>query len=292
MEIAVISGKGGTGKSSLVAAFASLGEQVVLADCDVDAANQFLLFNPSHEEEAVYISGQTAVIDEAVCTHCGLCMEYCRFDAITLVKGRVTISEISCDGCHLCARICPEKAIAMVDSDRSRMYSGSFRHGKMVYGRLAPGEENSGKLVNMVRQKAVQLAEEYRLDTILIDGPPGIGCAVISSITGVDHVLVVTEPTLSGLHDLQRTVDMVWQAGRKLSVVINKFDLNPQVSSQVETACRETGVEIIGKIPFDPVVVEAMVHGKSVPEFAPGHGMNNITSDILCKISQKSKFRN
>lgn len=284
MEIAVISGKGGTGKSSLAAAFASLGEKVVLADCDVDAANQFLLFNPSHEEEVVYISGQTAVIDEAVCTNCGMCMDYCRFDAISLVKGRVTISEISCDGCHLCARICPVEAIAMVDSDRSRMYSGSFRHGKMVYGRLAPGEENSGKLVNMVRQKAVQLAEENHLDTILIDGPPGIGCAVISSITGVDHVMVVTEPTLSGLHDLRRTLTMVQQAGRKVSVVINKFDLNPEISGQVEAVCRELGVDLIGKIPFDEVVVEAMVQGKSVPEYAPRHEINAIISIIYSQI--------
>ena len=284
MEIAVISGKGGTGKSSLAAAFASLGEKVVLADCDVDAANQFLLFNPSHEEEKVYISGQTAVIDEAVCTNCGLCMDYCRFDAISLVKGRVTISEISCDGCHLCARICPVEAIAMVDSDRSRMYSGSFRHGKMVYGRLAPGEENSGKLVNMVRQKAVQLADENQLDTILIDGPPGIGCAVISSITGVDHVMVVTEPTLSGLHDLRRTLTMVQQAGRKVSVVINKYDLNPEISSRVEAACLETGVELFGKIPFDPVVVEAMVQGKSLPEYAPQHNLSYLIVNIFNKI--------
>jgi len=209
MEIAVISGKGGTGKTSITASFATLGSEVVLVDCDVDAANMYLLFNPVHEEEKVFVSGHKAVIDYDLCTSCGLCMNYCRFDAITEDRGKTVISEISCDGCFLCSRVCPEKAITMVASDRSMMYAGSFRNGRMVYGRLAAGEENSGKLVNVVREKAKQTAVHYGLDTIILDGPPGIGCPVISTITGVDKVVVVTEPTKAGLSDMERAIEVV-----------------------------------------------------------------------------------
>ena len=170
MEIAIISGKGGTGKSSISAAFATLNDNVVLADCDVDTANLYLLFNPTHEEEVVYIAGSKAVIDYSLCTKCQACIDFCRFDAISLRNDKIVISEISCDGCVLCSRICPENAIKMVANDKSRMYSGSFRNGKMVYGRLAPGEENSGKLVNMVREKAKQVSKENGLETIILDG--------------------------------------------------------------------------------------------------------------------------
>ena len=208
METAIINGKGGTGKSSISAAFATLDGKCVLADCDVDAANLHILFNPSHEEEEIYITGQKAVIDYSLCNNCRLCMEYCRFDAIFLVDGKITTNEISCDGCKLCYRICPWKAIRMIDKDRSRMYSGSYRNGKMVYGRLAPGEENSGKLVNVVREKARQVSKANNIENIIIDGPPGIGCAVISSITGTNNVVIVTEPTISGLHDLMRTIEI------------------------------------------------------------------------------------
>src|SRR4030043_581131 len=226
MEIAIISGKGGTGKSSISAAFATLNGEVVVADCDVDAANLYLLFNPTHEEEIVYIAGHKAVINYNLCTTCGICESYCRFDAISVINSKVAISGISCDGCFLCSHICPENAIKMIQNDKSRMYSGSFRNGKMVYGRLAPGEENSGKLVNMVREKAKQVSSENGLETIILDGPPGIGCPVISTITGVDKVVIVTEPTISGLHDLQRTIGIVSKFNLAAFVIINKFDLN------------------------------------------------------------------
>ena len=270
MEIAIISGKGGTGKSSISAAFATLiGQPVVLADCDVDAANLHILFTPTHEEEQVYIAGQTAIIDYSICTHCGICMDYCRFDAIHSMDGKITISETSCDGCHLCARVCPHGAITMVDNDKSRMYSGAFRNGRMVYGRLAPGEENSGKLVNMVRDKAKAIAKDYNLENIIIDGPPGIGCAVISSITGTNHVVVVTEPTLSGLHDLKRALEIVEKFSLKAWVIINKYDLNDDMSRQIEQHCHDRGIPLAGKLPFNPSVVEAMVNLKSIIEWQP-----------------------
>lgn len=269
MEIAVISGKGGTGKTSITASFATLGSEVVLVDCDVDAANMYLLFNPVHEEEEVFVSGHKAVIDYDLCTSCGLCMNYCRFDAITEDRGKIMISEISCDGCFLCSRVCPEKAITMVASDRSMMYSGSFRNGRMVYGRLAAGEENSGKLVNVVREKAKQTAVHYGLDTIILDGPPGIGCPVISTITGVDKVVVVTEPTKAGLSDMERAIEVVQKFNIPVFVIINKFDLNESVSKQIEEWCAGKNVYVAGMLPFDRQITEAMIGSKSINEFNP-----------------------
>lgn len=269
MEIAVISGKGGTGKTSITASFAILGGEVVLVDCDVDAANMYLLFNPVHEEESIFVSGNKAVIDYDLCTSCGLCMNYCRFDAISEDNGRIIISEISCDGCFLCSRICPEKAITMVPSDKSMMYAGSFRNGRMVYGRLAPGEENSGKLVNVVREKAKQTAVKYGLDTIILDGPPGIGCPVVSTITGVDKVVVVTEPTISGLSDMKRAIEVVQKFNIPAYVIINKYDLNQAMSGQIEEWCSHNNVTVAGMLAFDRQITEAMIEAKSIIEFNP-----------------------
>jgi MinD superfamily P-loop ATPase len=288
MEIAIISGKGGTGKSSISAALATLAERAVVADCDVDAANLYLIFNPTIEEEYIYIAGQKAVIDESQCTNCGFCMRHCRFGAITKTDGSIRINETLCDGCKLCSRVCPYDAISMVENNKSRMYAGQFRNGEMVYGRLAPGEENSGKLVNMVREEARQIAKEKSLETIIIDGPPGIGCAVISTITGVDHVVIVTEPTLSGLHDLERTVEMVSKFNLKVWILVNKFDLNEEISNRIETYCNEKRLAFAGKIPFDKQVVEAMVQCKSIVEYAPESRISALLTDIYTKIRNRN----
>lgn len=270
MEIAIISGKGGTGKSSISAAFATLNEKIVLADCDVDAANLYLIFDPSHEEEVVYVAGEKAVVEYDKCRHCGLCISYCRFDALFFNKeNRVEVNETYCDGCRLCSHICPADAIIMVKNDKSRMYSGTFRNGKMVYGRLSPGEENSGKLVNLVREKAKKIAKENNFKTIVIDGPPGIGCAVISSITGVDHVVIVTEPSISGLHDLKRTIEITEKFNVKTWVIVNKYDLNFNISKEIEHYCHDKKIEVIATLAFQPEVVEAMVNRNSIVEFAP-----------------------
>lgn len=284
MEIAVISGKGGTGKSSISAAFATLNGERVVADCDVDAANLYLLFNPANEEETVYIGGHKAVIDYKRCTGCGVCIDYCRFNAITRAEEKVIISEISCDGCFLCSHICSEKAIGMIQNDQSRMYSGSFRNGKIVYGRLAPGEENSGKLVNMVRDKARKVAKDNDLEIIILDGPPGIGCPVISTITGVDKVIIVTEPTISGLHDMQRTLEVVRKFGIKEYIIINKFDLNKEISARIDSWCFEKGIEVAGHLPFDPAVVEAMVKGLSIIEMDRSSSISRKINEIWTKI--------
>ncbi len=269
MELAIISGKGGTGKSSISAAFATLSEKVVLVDCDVDAANLHILFNPTELEEQVYVGSQKAIIKEDLCTNCGICIDYCRFDAISNLNEKVIISETSCDGCKLCSRICPFQAISMTCNDKSRMYSGNFRNGKMVYGRLAPGEENSGKLVNIVRAQAKKISKLNDLKTIIIDGPPGIGCPVISTITGVDSVLIVTEPSISGLLDLKRTVEITTKFNLKTWVLVNKYDLNETLTDQILSFCVEAKIKIAGKLPFDPKIVEAMVNCKSITEYAP-----------------------
>jgi MinD superfamily P-loop ATPase len=289
MEIALISGKGGTGKSCISAAFATLNGQVVVADCDVDAANLYLLFNPTHEEEIVYIAGHKAVINYDLCTSCGICESYCRFDAISVINGKVSISGISCDGCFLCSHICPENAINMIQNDKSRMYSGSFRNGKMVYGRLAPGEENSGKLVNMVREKAKQTAKENGLETIILDGPPGIGCPVISTITGVDKVVIVTEPTISGLHDMKRALEVVQKFNLSAFIIINKYDLNSSMSKQIEEWCIQNEIAIVGQLPFDRQMTEAMVQSKSITEYDPNLDISNKIEIIWKKILNQKK---
>jgi len=286
MELAIISGKGGTGKSSISAAFATIEDKVILADCDVDAANLYLLFNPVNEKEKVYIAGHKAVVDVSVCTGCGLCESYCRFGAIKINDGSVTISEVSCDGCFLCSHICPVKAIRMVRNDKSRMYSGSFRNGIMVYGRLAPGEENSGKLVNMVREEAKNASKANGIEIIILDGPPGIGCPVISTVTGADAIVIVTEPTLSGLSDLERVHPIAAKFSSSVGVIINKHDLNSHMASRIEEWCSSHGTPVIGRLPFDSSVTEAMVAGKSVIELYPGIEISKDLIEMWNKIKQ------
>jgi MinD superfamily P-loop ATPase len=276
-EICVLSGKGGTGKTSLSAAFATLGEQVAIADCDVDAANLYLVLQPENEQEEQFITGYKAVIHDDDCTTCGLCIDNCRFGAISFSGIKVMISETSCDGCKLCFRICPAGAIEMIPDDKSRWYAGRFRNGVMVHARLAPGEENSGKLVHVVREKVREMAQKEGLETVIIDGPPGTGCPVISSVTGTDKVIVVTEPTRSGFHDLKRIVELVTNFRIQLSVVINKYDLNEEISNQIAKWCEGMKIAVAGQIPFDRLVVDAMLHCKSIVEWAPG---SSVSSEI------------
>lgn len=287
MEIAVISGKGGTGKSSLSAAFATLNEKVVVADCDVDAANLYLLFNPEVDEEIIYTAGHKAVVDYEKCTGCNICAEYCRFGAISVNMERIEISDTFCDGCFLCSRVCPADAISMIPNNRSRLYSGSFRNGMMVYGRLAPGEENSGKLVNMVRDKAKQVAGETGTGTIIIDGPPGIGCPVISSITGADRIVIVTEPTISGSGDMKRAVEIARKFGFSPYVVLNKCDLNKSMTVKIHEWCHRNNIMVAGEIEFDPRITEAMLQGKSVTEYNSNLEVSRKIAGIWAKISGK-----
>jgi MinD superfamily P-loop ATPase len=268
-QIVIISGKGGTGKTSLSAALATMGEPLTVADCDVDAANLHLLLQPSDQYRQSFSTGAKAVIDQQLCTQCGACMDACRFDAIRYQDDRYTISETSCDGCRLCIRICPADAISMIESNGSYWTTGTFRNGWMVHARLAPGEENSGKLVNVVREQSRLLSEERGMETILIDGPPGTGCPAISAMSGVDLALLITEPSHSGFHDLKRVKQLTDGFGIPSVVVINKYDLNEQVSDEIGAWCRSEHLPLIGRIPFEPAVVEAMLQCRTVVEWAP-----------------------
>ncbi|MCI0523288.1 MAG: 4Fe-4S binding protein [Bacteroidales bacterium] len=286
MELAVISGKGGTGKSSVTAAFATLEKEIVVADCDVDAANLYLIFNPVNHKEIPFVGSQKAVVDHSKCTVCGICESYCRFDAISEIGGRISISETSCDGCYFCSRICPTNAITMVKTAGSRLYSGAYRNGMMVYGRLAPGEENSGKLVSMVRDESKRVAGDKNIRIILLDGPPGIGCPVISTVTGADRIIIVTEPTMSGLADLTRVYEVAARFTGEVEVIINKHDINPAVTDRIEQWCLSNNTKSLGRLPFDQRVTEAMVAGKSVTEMFPDAAISIALKEIWNKISK------
>lgn len=276
-ELVVLSGKGGTGKTSLVACLAALAQKKVLADCDVDAADLHLVLAPRvlHREE--FPGGRQARILSDRCDGCGACMEHCRFDAIRLdgtgcgtVEKTCRVDPIACEGCGVCAHVCPAQAIELAPAVSGEWYISETRHGPLVHARLAPGGENSGKLVTLVRSRARELATERRLDRMLVDGAPGIGCPVIASMAGADMVLGVTEPTLSGRHDLERLAALAAHFGIPLLVCINKADLNGEVAAAVENWCRDQGIRIVGRIPYDAQFTRAQVMGMSLVELGDG----------------------
>ena len=263
-EIVVLSGKGGTGKTTIVASFAALAQDKVMVDCDVDAADLYLLLQPAIKESQEFWSGQTAIIDEAKCTQCGLCQDVCRFGAIEDFK----VDPVSCEGCSFCSHVCPEGAITMQENLSGSWFISDTRYGPLVHARLGIAQENSGKLVTVVRQNAKLIAEKEGLSYILSDGPPGIGCPVISSLSGVSLTLIVTEPTLSGMHDLDRIVGVCHHFGVPALVCINKYDLNEENTLQIERNCQELGIKAVSRIPFDNVVTEALVRGLPVVEYS------------------------
>jgi MinD superfamily P-loop ATPase len=266
-ELVVISGKGGTGKTSIVGSFAALAEKKVLADCDVDAADLHLLLAPRIREREDFFSSKSAVIEPERCVRCGKCREVCRYGAIS---EDYVVDRIACEGCGVCVHFCPEKAIDLRENRSGEWYVSDTRFGPLVHARLGIAEENSGKLVAQVRKIAKELAEREGLDLILIDGAPGIGCPVISSITGATAVLVVTEPTLSGIHDMKRVVDLAAHFQIPVFVCVNKFDLNTELTDQVEAFCQQHRLKLAGKIPYDTVVTKAMVQGRTVVEYSSG----------------------
>jgi len=265
-EVVVLSGKGGTGKTSIVGSFAALAENKILADCDVDAADLHLLLNPVTQQNHEFWSGQVAIIDEEKCTQCGLCQEVCRFDAISDFK----VDPVSCEGCGFCFHICQADAISMKENLAGQWFISDTKYGALVHARLGIAQENSGKLVALVRQQAKQIAEKQGFDYIISDGPPGIGCPVISSLSGANLALLVTEPTLSGIHDLERVLGVCHYFGVPALVCINKYDLNEDNTCQIESYCFNQGVEVAAKIPFDNVVTEALVQRLPVVEYSQG----------------------
>lgn len=261
-EIVVISGKGGTGKTTFTASFAALAEQkAVLADCDVDAADLHLLLHPTIRHREEFRSGKTASIRQDACTHCGKCQAVCRFDAINDVP---VIHGFACEGCAVCAHICPEQAIDLRENVCGEWFRSETAYGTMVHARLGVAEENSGKLVAIVRQQAKELAKTQNKSLVLIDGPPGIGCPVISSITGADVVFVVTEPTLSGIHDLRRVTELAAHFSIPTAVCVNKYDINSEMTAEIQKYCLAQDIHFLGKIPYDRAVVQALVEKKPI----------------------------
>lgn len=262
-QIAVVSGKGGTGKTSLVASLAALARgRAVYADCDVDAPDLHLILQPTVMERREFFSIKRAFIDSEKCTQCGSCQDDCRFAAIADFQ----VDPALCEGCGVCKLVCPAEAVEMREILAGYAYRSDTRFGPLVHAELFPGEEASGKLVAMVREMARDLAAMRKLDLILIDGSPGIGCPVIASLTGVDLALVVTEPTITGEHDLMRILDVAGHFGIKTAVCINKYDLNPAGSRRIEALCQKRAIMVAGRLPFHSSVVEAMVAGLAVAE--------------------------
>lgn len=272
-QLTVISGKGGTGKTTLTAAFAHLADNAVIADCDVDAADLHLILTPRLLKRETFYGNRLASIDKELCSRCGLCQETCRFGAIHDFE----VDHTSCEGCGVCSYICPEKVISLKERLSGYWFISDTREGPMVHAELGIGAENSGKLVSVVRQQAKDLAEKEKKDLVLIDGPPGIGCPVIASIGGVDRVLAVTEPTLSGLHDLKRILEVADHFNVPALVCINKFDINPENTSAIENYCEGKDIGIVGKIPYDPAVTGAMMNACSVVEYACGEVTDEVT---------------
>ena len=281
-EIAVISGKGGTGKTTICAALGIIADGVVMADCDVDAPDLHILLHPSVKATTEFVGSKVAVIDENLCTDCGICEEACRFDAITGSK----VDPISCEGCGVCEYVCPENAIQMVDRQSGNLYDSDTRFGRMAHAQLLPGEGNSGRLVTEVRKLGTKIATENGISIVLIDGSPGIGCPVIATVTGIKLGIIVTEPTLSGIHDMQRVLELLKRFKITATMIINKFDLNLENTAEIERYCKANDVELLGKIKFDPIMTESMVAVQTLPEFAPNHEITQLLRKIWGRVKE------
>ncbi|MDM8514581.1 P-loop NTPase [Desulfobacterales bacterium HSG16] len=288
-EIVVISGKGGTGKTSLTAAFASLAKKNILCDADVDAADLHLLMAPKINQRSDFTGGGIAVIDNEKCSECGLCREMCRFDAI---KENFYVDEIECEGCGVCVDFCPEQAIDFPVKTCGKWFISDTRFGPMVHAALGIAEENSGKLVTLVRHEAKKLAEEKNADMIITDGPPGTGCPVIASIGGATALLIVSEPTVSGLHDMKRVAQLAEHFKIPSMVCVNKSDLNPEMSANIEKFANDNNMIFTGRIPFDPLFTKAMVQGKTIFEYDEKSDTCKIVEKMWTSIIASSSINN
>ena len=279
-QMTILSGKGGTGKTIVTASFAALSSNAVFADCDVDASNLHLLLQPEVQEILEFKGLNVAVIDPEKCTQCGLCEEKCRFNAIHDFE----VDPIHCEGCKVCVHVCPVNAIAFVDRICGYAYISKTKYGPMSHARLTPGMENSGKLVSLVRQNARKLAEEGKHDFVIVDGPPGIGCPVIASLADINNGLVVVEPTLSGIHDLKRALDLLYHFKIEPIGCVNKYDLNEENTRAIEAFCAKSGIKVVGLVPFDPVVTESIVAGQPVVEYSPESPASKAITDMWGRV--------
>ena len=270
-ELVIISGKGGTGKTSVTASLAALADCPVICDCDVDAADLHLVLAPQIREDHDFRSGHEAVIWPDDCIGCGICQDVCRFGAITNNVDLFCVDPIACEGCGVCVHFCPQKAIDFPESLCGKWFVSDTRLGPMVHAKLGVAAENSGKLVSLVRTEAKHLAEEENHKMVIVDGPPGIGCPVIASITGASQVLVVTEPTVSGEHDLERVLGLARHFQIPVAVCVNKWDINPEMTARIEKKAQTAGAIVAGRIRYDRAVTAAQIQNKAVVEMdTPG----------------------
>ncbi|HDS01461.1 MAG TPA: (4Fe-4S)-binding protein [candidate division Zixibacteria bacterium] len=278
-ELVIISGKGGTGKTSLVASIGALAENKVMVDCDVDAADLHLILNSNLLESHEFIGGKKAEIIEERCNSCAICLDYCRFDAISENEDKFKIDPLACEGCGICKHYCPEDAIAFEPVVCGHWYMSETIHGPLVHARLGIAQSNSGRLVSHLRKQARELAAENGHEMIIVDGPPGIGCPVIASITGSDYVAIVTEPSLSAFGDMKRVHELIQHFNVSCGVIINKYDINPHMSAGIEAFAEENGIAVLGRIPFDKDMVAAQVAGKTIIDYQPG-GLSDSIREI------------
>ena len=268
-EIVVISGKGGTGKTSLTASFAMMGAtDVVLADCDVDAADMHLLMQPDLDSSEDFYSGEVAYIEQANCISCGICMDVCRFDAVSVINDEYTITPLNCEGCGYCARVCPTETIINKDLLVGELFVSNIKtDSKMVHAHLGIGADNSGKLVAKVKNEAKALALKYQKDYVLVDGSPGVGCPVISSLSGANFAVLVTEPSISGIHDLKRVYELVKKFNINAGCIINKADVNIEKQAEIKQFLVDEGIEHIIDLPYNEDFTKAMTLGQTIVEY-------------------------
>lgn len=277
-EITVISGKGGAGKTTITGALTALLKNIIITDCDVDAADLFLLLQPKNKNEYTFPGGAKAIVDNKLCTNCRKCIDYCRFDAFFYnSEGNLTVNEYHCEGCGLCKIICPVNAISMVQENTNKWYIADTRYGTMIHARMKPGEENSGLLVSQLRQKARELAASTDMQFIINDGPPGIGCATIASVTGTDMVVMVIEASMSGFHDFKRAAELVGRFQTPMVAILNKADINEELTLEIEKQLAEMNIKVVAKLPFDKSITEANTQGVTYPEFEPN---DNVTKEL------------
>jgi len=280
-EITILSGKGGTGKTSITAAIASVAQNAVFCDSDVDAADLHLILQPEIKEQHTFHSAWIATVDEAQCNQCGSCKAHCHFNAIHLnAEQKLTINPFQCEGCRLCERLCPQQAITSERSSNNFWYVSDTRLGVLVHAKMGPGEENSGKLVTQVRKRAKELAAQSDASYIINDGPPGIGCAAISAITGSHKVLLVIEPSKSGWHDAERLIELINSFNIPAFALINKYDINADVAQQIEAALKGHNIPLLGKLPFDTKMVEAMIESQTIVEYAPASEISKTLQEV------------
>jgi MinD superfamily P-loop ATPase len=289
-QLVILSGKGGTGKTSVAAALAhlaSLEMPIVLADADVDAANLELVLAPTKLEEHVFMGGQVAVIDPDRCQLCNRCYEVCRFEAIIPGEDTYRVDDLACEGCAACVTQCPEEAIHSQEQQAGLWFRSDTRFGPLFHAHLFAGQENSGKLVTMVKQQGRLLALDEERELLIVDGPPGIGCPVISANAGADLALLVTEPTVSGIHDLERILGTVNHFRVPALVLINKADVNPAHTAGIEAYCRAQGITLVGKLPYDTVVTDAMVQGQPVTAYQPGEPVAQALGEMWVQVRKR-----